>query len=350
MTTATPVYKIVANDKDITATLQRRLLDLSITDQRGLDSDALELSVDDTDAGIVWPKRGVELQVWIGYQGEPLHFHGKYVVDEATHSGPPDKVTIRAKAPDILAGFKGAKTRSWDQVTLGDIVTQIANDNKLQPAISETLASTPIAHLDQTAESDLNLLTRVGKMYGAVAKAADGRLVFVEEGKSLSASGKPMPTVPISRSQIASHHYTETGRKEYAGVEALTYDKAKAKLTKVTVSKNGTQVTEYDVSPVGTENIHKIKGTQPDEATAKAVAEAEWKRLNRGAATLELDIQHGIPGLRAETKIPVKGVRPWIDGDWVAVDVTHSLSATSGLSTSVKLERPDDYNANATTS
>ena len=350
MTTATPVYKITANDKDITATLQRRLLDLTVTDQRGMESDSLELSLDDTDAGIKWPKRGVELQVWLGYQGEPLHFHGKYVVDEASHSGPPDKVTIRAKAPDLLAGFKGSKTRSWDKVTLGAIVTQIANDNKLKPAISDALANTPIAHLDQTAESDLNLLTRVGKMYGAVAKAADGRLIFVEEGKSVSASGKLMPTVPINHSQIAGHHYTEAGRKEYVGVEAMSYNYAKAKLTKVTVSKSGTSVTDEDVYPVGKENLQRLKETKPDEAAAKAAAAAEWKRLSRGATTLELDLQHGLPGLRAETKIPVTGIRPWIDGDWVATEVRHTLSATSGLSTSVKLERPEDYAANETTS
>ncbi len=348
MTTATPVYKITANSKDITDTLQRRLLDLTVTDQRGMDSDSLELSVDDTDAGVVRPRRGVELQVWLGYQSEPLHFHGKYVVDEVAHSGAPDKFTIRAKAPDILAGFKGSKTRSWDKTTLGAIVTQIATDNKLQPAISDKLANTPIAHLDQTAESDLNLLTRVGKMYGAVAKAADGRLVFVEEGKSLSASGKTLPVVPINRNQIAGHHFTEAGRKEYAGVEVLSYDYAKAKLRKATSSDSGTVVTDSDVYPVGKENLHTVKGEKPNEDEAKAAAEAEWKRLKRGAETLELDIQHGMPGLRAETRMPVTGIRPWIDGDWIVVEVTHALSATAGLTTSVKLERPDDYNANET--
>lgn len=347
MTTATPVYKIEADGKDITTNLRGRLLELGITDQRGLDSDALELSVDDTDAGIQWPRRGVALSVWIGYDGEPLHFHGKYVVDESTHSGPPDKVTIRAKAPDILSGFKGSKTRSWDKTTLGAIVRQIASDNKLQPAVSDKLAGVAIDHWDQTAESDLNLLTRLGKAYGAVAKAADGRLIFVEEGKSTSASGKPMPVMAISRNQVAEHHYTEAGRKEYAGVEALAYDYGKAKLTKVTVSKGGVNITEYDAYPVGKENLFQIKGEKPDVDTAKAAAEAEWKRLSRGAATLELDIQHGLPGLRAETKMPVTGIRPWIDGDWVAVEVTHALSATSGLSTSVKLERSEDYNAAA---
>jgi hypothetical protein len=30
----------------------------------------------------------------------------------------------------------------------------------------------------------------------------------------------------------------------------------------------------------------------------------------------------------------------------VATEVTHTLSATAGLTTSVKLERPDDYAAN----
>lgn len=349
MTTATPVYKITASNKDITATLQRRLLELTVTDQRGMESDSLELSLDDTDAGIKWPKRGVELQVWLGYQGEPLHIHGKYVVDEVGHGGPPDKVTIRAKAPDLLAGFKGSKTRSWDKTTLGAIVTQIATDNKLTAAVSDTLSKTVIEHWDQTTESDINLLTRLGKAYGAVAKVADGKLIFTEEGKALSVSKKPLPTFKITRNQIGEHHYTEAGRKEYTAVEVLSYDYDKAKLTKVTVSgASGTKITDADVFPLGKDNLFRAKETKKNEAEAKAFAEAEWNRLKRGKTELELDIKHGIPGLRAETRIPVTGIRKWIDGDWIAVEVTHTLSAGSGLSTRVKCERPDDYYAQDT--
>lgn len=346
----TPIYQVIANGNDITANLRGRLLELKINDQRGLESDSLELVVDDTDAGLIWPRRGVELQVWIGYLNDMLHFHGKYVVDEIAHSGPPDQVRVLARAPNILEGFKGTRTRSWDKTTLGNIIRQVAADNRLKPAISEKLDPIEIVHWDQTNESDLNLLTRLGKTYDAVAKAADGRLIFVEEGRSTSVSGKPMPVVKIDRQQIASHHYTVAGRKRYIAVEGLSYNYQEAKLRKVTVSQQGIQITDHDIYPLGEENLSRLRDKYPTLDLAEAAAKAEWGRLGRSLETLELDLRQGLPGLRAETKMPVTGIRPWINGDWVVDEVTHLLSATDGLSTRLKADRPDDYNANDTTS
>lgn len=349
MTTATPIYQVLANGADITATLQGRLLDLSITDNRGFESDSLVLNLDDTDAGIKWPKRGAELQVWIGYQGEALHYHGKYTVDELTHSGVPDKLSINCKAADILAQFKGAKTRSFDKTTLGAILTTLASDNQLTPAISATLASNAIDHIDQTNESDLNFLTRLGDRYGAVAKIADGKLLFTEAGKATSASGKPLPTVLIDRNQVDSHAYTEAGRGDYSGVEAGWHD---IRLSKRKLAKTGAKgmiVSDEETVAGSSDNVKRLKQTFPDEATAKAAAEAEWQRLQRAKTTLELDIKHGMPGLTAETKIIVSGFPPSravLMGEWVATEVMHALSGGSGLSSRVKLERLDDYIAN----
>jgi hypothetical protein len=358
----TPIYQITANGADITANLKGRLLDLTITDQRGFDSDSLELTLDDTDAGIIWPRRGVELSVKIGYAEESLFDHGKYVVDETAHSGAPDKVTIRAKAPDLLAQFKGAKTRAWDKTTLGAVIQQLASDNKLTAAISPKLAAEKVDHFDQTQESDINVLTRLGERYGATGKIADGKLIFAEAGKAETVSGKPMPVVKIDRSQIDTHSYTEAGRGEYTGVEAVWHDYREAKRKKATATADPAKakrkstkgvkppkmvVSNEEETAGSADNVKRLKQTFPDEATAKAAAAAEWLRLQRNKETLELDIKHGMPGLRAETRIPVTGIRPWINGDWIALEVTHSLSASSGLTTRVRLERPDDYNAEA---
>lgn len=376
MTTARPVYLLKASGKDITASIAGRLLDLTITDQRGLESDTLEISLDDTDSAIIWPSRGVELQVFIGFTdvaastpllaasdigmtSNGMYDHGKYVVDEIAHDGPPDKLTIRAKAPDLLAKFKGAKTRSFDKTTLGAILRTLASDNKLTAAISSKLSALKVDHLDQTQESDINLLTRLGERYGAAAKIADGKLIFVEAGAATSASGKPLPVMSINRSQVSNHQFTETGRGEYTGVEACWHDVRQAKRKKATAtaakprkSKKSKSVqppklvvTNEEEVAGSADNVKRLKQTFPDEETAKAAAAAEWMRLQRAKQTLELTISMGIPGLKAETRIPVSGFRKTIDGDWVAVEVGHTLSARSGLSTTTRMERPDDYQA-----
>ena len=45
---------------------------------------------------------------------------GLYTVDELELSGPPDTLTIRAKAANIRSSLKEHKTRAWDDTTLGD--------------------------------------------------------------------------------------------------------------------------------------------------------------------------------------------------------------------------------------
>lgn len=214
-----------------------------------------------------------------------------------------------------------------------------------------------VDHVDQTQESDLHFLTRLGERYGAVAKIADGKLIFAESGKATSVSGKPMPVTQIIRKMIDTHSYTEAGRCEYTGVEAIWHDRHLAKRKKVTavgvggkpgdrsVLKSNTVFTEVEETAGTADNVKRLKQTFMDKETAKLAAEAEWKRLQRAKGTLQLDIKHGMPGLRAETKMPVSGIRPWIDGDWIATEVVHTLSGSSGLSTRVSLERPDDYTA-----
>ena len=377
MTTATPTYQISANGKDITDTLQGLLIDFTVTDNRGFESDTLDINLDDITAAILWPQRGASIKLLFGYVGQPLHDCGAFVVDELSHSGPPDKLSIRCKAADLLAAFKGAKTRSFHATTLGKILETIAADNKLQLAASSSMMAKPIAHIDQTNESDLHFITRLGERYGAVAKIADGRLLFTEAGKATSASGKPLPVAAIDRSQIDTHDYTQAGRGEYTGVEAVWHDVRKAKKRKATASaakkpKKKKKTTRKALPPKmvvsneeetagSSDNVKRLKQTFPDEATAKAAAAAEWQRLQRDKETLELDIKHGVPGLKAETKVIVTGFPPTrttIMGEWVATEVSHTLSASSGLSSRVKLERLDDYtsddnandNANDTTS
>ncbi len=131
------------------------------------------------------------MTVELGYEGLGRVRMGRYAVDEVELSGPPATLTVRGTAADMRSGAKQRKTRSWEGVTIGGLVRTIAGEYDLTPRVTRGLAGVRLPHLDQTDESDLHLLTRLGERYDAAARAGGGRLVFARRGQGLSATRGP---------------------------------------------------------------------------------------------------------------------------------------------------------------
>ena len=70
-----------------------------------------------------------------------------------------------------------------------------------------------IEHIDQTNESDANLLTRLANMFDAVFTVKDGKLLFLKTGFGVSASGKPLPAVHITRTSGDQHRFGVADRE-----------------------------------------------------------------------------------------------------------------------------------------
>jgi phage protein D len=130
----TPKFKLLANKADISELLNGRLLSLSISDEIGLVSDGLTLELDDHDMVFEIPPRGVELEVFLGY--DELHSMGKFIVDEVELAGMPHKMTITARAGNSALGdaaaFKAPRSYSWEKYTLLGIVQTIALTIRLE--------------------------------------------------------------------------------------------------------------------------------------------------------------------------------------------------------------------------
>jgi len=82
----------------------------------------------------------------------------------------------------MVGPFRSPKTRSWDATTLGKLVETIAGEHGYTPKVDPELGAIPIPHLDQTAESDMALLTRLAAKHDAVAKPVAGFLVLARQG------------------------------------------------------------------------------------------------------------------------------------------------------------------------
>lgn len=336
-----PRYRLLADGQDISTRLQGRVLSLTLAENRGFEADQLDLEIDDSDGRVSMPRRGSKLTLSLGWAATGLVDKGTFTVDETGHGGVPDKITIRARSADMRGGFTAKRERSFHQKTLGDIVRTIAQPYGLTPLIQNDLQTEWIDHLDQTDESDANLLTRLAEMFDAIATVKQGRLLFLRSGKAMSASGLALPAVTITRASGDGHNFNIADRDSFAGVKANYYDTKAGKKEEVIVYVPADEDTSQDTETpqASEENLKVLRHTYANKANAERAAKAEVNRLQRGVATFSINLAIGRPELFPELPATIRGWKPEIDSaSWILKRTTHSYSDSGGLKTALELE------------
>lgn len=67
-----PAFMLKLDNEDITQDFSDRLINLTMTDNRGFEADQLDIELDDADGQISMPPRGATLTLWLGWQGAAL--------------------------------------------------------------------------------------------------------------------------------------------------------------------------------------------------------------------------------------------------------------------------------------
>ena len=322
---ARPICRLVVNGQDITSAVTQRLVGIELTDNRGMEADQLTVTLSDHDGLLAIPPRGAEVRLWLGWSDTGLVDKGRYTVDEVEHSGAPDVLSIRARSADLRSGLKGRRERSWHGQTLGAVVQAIAAAYGLTPVIGASLANIPLAHLDQANESDANLLSRLGQQHDAIATVKAGRLLFMPVGQSTTASGLPLPHVTLTRQDGDQHRYLEADRDSYTGVRAYYYE--------VNSAEKKQAISGGDDS-----NLKDLRHVYSDRQSALVAAGAEWRRLQRGTATLSYTLAKGRPDLIPELTYSLVGIKPEIAAYvWLGGNIRHSFTAEA-YTTSLELD------------
>lgn len=319
-----PAYRLVVNGQDITPKIEGRLISLTLTDNRGMEADQLDFTLEDHDGLLAIPPRRASVQLWLGWRDTGLVYKGSYTVDEVEHSGAPDVLTIRASSADLRAGLTRKRERSWHDITLGDIIKTVAQTYSLTPVIDVVLGRIPVPHLDQADESDANLLTRLATDHDAISSVKAGHLLLMPVGASKTASGIELPHIHLTRRDGDGHRWMEADRDAYTGVRAHYYDDNSAERLEAIIGTD--------------DNIKTLRHVYADQQSALQAARAEWQRLQRGTSTLTYTLALGRPDLIPEMTYSLSGVKQEISATvWLAKSVTHSLG-DSGYSTSLELE------------
>ena len=320
-----PAWRVTLDGQDLTERFKPRLLELSLDESRGDDADQLDLVIHDHDGRMDIPPRGALLRVAIGWEGQGLVDHGTFQVDEAEHSGAPDIISVRARSADLTRPMRTRAERSWHDTTLGAVLNDIAKRHGLKAKIDPGLSARMVAHLDQTGESDVHLITRLSKRHDAVATVKAGCLLFTPIGSGKTTSGLTLPSVSIRRQDGDKHRYSIAERDSYTGVRAYWSDKKGA--------------AQKDVLVGSDENARRLPATYHTEAEAKEQAEAAHKRIQRGAATLSYSLALGRPDVYPEQRLRIQGIKPQIDDtEWLIVKTQHRITGTSGYTTQLEME------------
>jgi len=342
-----PIFRLTLSGQDLTAKIADRLIDLTLTDNRGFEADQLDLTLSDHDGNLDIPTRGAELALGIGWSDTGLVEKGLFRVDEVEHAGAPDTLTLRARSADLRTGLAEQRERSWHAATIADIVDEIAMACDLDPRIDTALAGITVAHLDQTNESDANLLTRLARDHDAIATVKAGNLLFTRAGVATTASGKTILAVTITRRDGDQHRFSVADRDTYVGVRAQYHDLATGQrgevlITQDNIDADGQKRTREEAIDRrvdhSADNVKTLRHTYATTTTAARAARAEYRRLQRGLATFSLTLARGRPELFPETPVRLSGWKPAIDGtDWLIARVTHRLGS-GGFTTGLELE------------
>lgn len=294
-------YKLIIDDDNVTSAIKGRLMSLTLTDNRGLEADQLDIELDDSDGKLALPAKGVEIKLWLGWQGSPLTYKGSYNVDEVSHSGAPDVLTITARSADLAdSGLNTQRERAWHAVNVSHIITTIADEVDLTPVISKDLASQVVDHIDQTNESNISFLTRLAEQFDALAAVKDSKLIFKSRASGLSASGKTLDPLTITRDKGDNHHFSVADRSNYEGVKTFYNDihsaiKGEIIWTQADEEKELNKPAKVANAPINRTGTYKtLSRTYKTRRSANTAARKEWKRISKSA-----NLSKGIIGIKA---------------------------------------------------
>ena len=317
-----PCFQVLANGSDITETLGLLLVSISVSDKTGYESDTCEIIlIDDPVQPINMPPKGAVLDVSMGYDGDLVNM-GIFIADEIELEGPPERLTIRARATiqteskDGKTSIMSQKSRSWaKETTIHTVVSKIANEHGLSAKVTDSLKAIKLPHFDQSDESDINFLIRIAKRYDAICKAAGGKLLFIKRGET------NLPPVTIKRTDLTSWRMIMASKDNAGTVITYWNERKNAKRHEVKVGSG--------------EPVRRLKHSYKDEKSAQAAAQSALDEAKRNEQTLSLSLP-GNPVFSAEMPLQVTGIRDGVDGNWIIDSVTHSIDKSIGYSSQIE--------------
>jgi len=305
----TPDFKVEVNGKDVTANVKKHLVSLSLKDESGDATDELTLNFDNL---FKRPKYKDKIKVWLGYR-TGLYYCGSFLVQTTEKNQ--NSLRVRATSTNFTTEIKKKRNRSYENISLCDLIKKIADRNGLKYRCN--FNDVFFKHLAQTDESDLNLLNRIAKMYNATFNIKNDTIIFVKK----QSESDNLPIFEIDRKDVSSYSIKYANKTLYKSVKAVFHDTKENKVKEVVFGSGEPQ--------------YVLQDTFKDESEALKRAEGIMDLLNSGikSGNLTMDGMNIIAG----AKLKLNGFGE-DDGEYSIKRVTHSLNG-SGYTVRVEFEK-----------
>lgn len=308
--------------------INANLMNFERVDASGIKSDSLRLTVSvANDSGT--PKEGAEITWFEGYEGNVLN-KGKFKITRVVPQLFPPQITIVATAApfviDDKTEFKTKRSRSWENISFGDLFREVILPHGFSPRVDPELESKQFEHIEQTDETDTAFLTRTARKHDAVAKPVDSMYVLARKGKVKTITGQTLPEVAIYRPY--------NNEPTAPGFSNAMVDKSSKQRFKGVKAKWLNQATgAEDEIKSGSSPFKRLPSTYSSEAEAKADVEAERRKIDRTGRKLQVDIP-GDPAIVAEGIVVLGDSWPNDMAGRFSVD---KVTARGGATTSYRL-------------
>ena len=321
--------KVIYNGSDISADISANLVQFTFTDNAGDKADEVSILLEDRDQ--LWrdawyPSKGAKLKCYIQpNDGNELPC-GEFEIDEIEISGPPSAAAIRAVSVPITKPIRGEKkTRTWEGADLQKVGAEVAGAAGL--AFEWFGGTVPTyQRIDQTDESDLAFLSRLGRDVNHRVKVADGRLVVWDEAEF---SGKsPTFTTDVGSSDlVTSYRLSSKSHDTYKAARVRYHDPVK----KIDIDYTETS---SDVETGQTLEINR-RVESIDQARTLAKKELESKNKLEVTGSIEMmGVSNASAGLI--TRITNAGK---LNGNYMIDTASHTVTRNGGWTVSLNIHR-----------
>lgn len=323
---------IIYQGTDITRDIAPYLLSFTFTDNSGGKADDLTITLQDSS--------GTWLRDWLPAKGDTLTASiikqegtstlslpcGTFSIDQIDFSTPPATFTLKGVTASVKKQVNQAKhTRTWENVTLSEVIADIAAKNGLSLMMS-SYADGRLEYIDQTEQSDLEFLQSLCADYGQTVKIQEGRIVVYDlaeyEGKS------PALEVAEGDGRLISVRFTSKTAQIFRKARVRYHDP---------VNDEDYDAEYEDEVEEGSERELEIYERVESQADAQRLAEQRVTAANRkeitGSMTMIGDVR-----LAAGMTVQVSGFGMFSGGHFIT-KCTHKVDS-SGYTTTLELGKP----------
>lgn len=341
-----PTFTLCYDGHDMTADIAPHVLAILYSDRLGECADSLEIDIDARNACWLnswYPHKGAQLDFRFGYRHNPLIYAGAFELDEIQASGPPSRLSLRARATGGQRMMRTRISRAYEHTTLQAIVEKMAR--RLRMTLIGEIEALPIDRATQYQESDLAFLHRLATQYGYLFKITDNHSKLVFWRMADLAQG------------AVQHHYTPAELTHWQLCDSLSQVPAAVRLRyhhprQRSLIRGQAQLAESLVPGdlrmgcASSVDIVQLTRRAPTQASAnlqaQRILDARTLLRTRGRLTLT-----GNPSLAAGQRLELTGLG-LMGGRYLITRATHAICRTQGYTTTLDIQRLPPFAAHNT--